>query len=141
MPPSSHRSPTMSSLSRMASSSRTQVARAVAQLHEGLNIILTDSDQPENMWAIVPRCKRFKLDDSTHICADNDGSWDHKTRPTIFVNLTLDRLLSGMDISQEERHHLLLKGFGIAIHDSELGHLLLRYVSSDFKFGVRHHIK
>jgi hypothetical protein len=37
-------------------SSRTQVARAVAQLHEKLNIILTDSDQPENMWAIVPRC-------------------------------------------------------------------------------------
>jgi hypothetical protein len=107
---------------------RAQVAESLTGLKPALKIIATDSpDIIEGMWALVPRCKRFTINGThNHICADDDGFWDHKSNPTIFVNTLLDSLLANRAISKEEKFHLLLKGFSIAIH--ELGHLIHQYV-------------
>ena len=112
---------------------RAQVAESIKGLIENrgalkLKIIATDAPEIEGMWALVPRCRRFTIngDHTSRVCAETDGIWNHQTNPTIFVNTKLDLLLDKTNISEEERLHLLLMGFSIAIH--ELGHFLHRYV-------------
>jgi hypothetical protein len=97
---------------------RAQVGESLTGLKAALKIIATDSPGIEGTWALVPRCRRFMINGCRdHVCADDDGIWDHQANPTIFVNTMLDSLLARTNISEEERLHLLLKGFAIAIHE------------------------
>jgi hypothetical protein len=113
---------------------RAQVAESITGLKATLRIIATDHPNIEGMWALVPRCRTLNVSHD-HVCASDDEVWNHRDNPTILINTMLDSLLTRTSISEEERLHLLMKGFAIAIH--EVGHLLHRYVSF-LSLGLNH---
>jgi hypothetical protein len=107
---------------------QAQVAESLTGLKAALKIIIINSPNIEDIWALVPCCRRFMTSDSCdHVCVDDHGVWNHKVNLIIFINTILDSFLARMNSLKAEQLHLLLKEFIIAIH--ELEHLLHHYIS------------